>query len=66
MMAFNFKTMKSSKKAQELFDKHGFEVSNSIIDSLLDEHQKEFNQDMIDYYLDVKNDLKSILYGVPV
>lgn len=58
--------MKSSKKAQELFDKHGFEVANSIIDSLLDEHQKELKQDMIDYYLDVKNDLKSILYGVPV
>ncbi len=63
--------MKSSKKAQELFDKHGFEVANSIIDSLLDEHQKDLKQQMIDAYKKgyeqrVVDQLQGALDGSPV
>ncbi len=50
--------MNSKKKAQELFEKHGFEIANSIIDTMLDENLPEFNQSKIDFWLDVKNALK--------
>ena len=36
--------MNSNKKAQELFEKHGFEIANSIVDAMLDENLPEFNQ----------------------
>ena len=56
--------MNSKKKAQELFDKHGFEIANSIIDTMLDENLPEFNQSKIDFWLDVKNDLKRISLAI--
>jgi len=52
--------MNSKKKAQELFKKHGFEIANSIVDTMLDENLPEFNQTKIDFWLDVKNDLKRV------
>jgi len=56
--------MNSKKKAQELFEKHGFEIANSIIDTMLDENLPEFNQSKIDFWLDVKNDLKRVSLAV--
>ncbi len=56
--------MNSKKKAQELFEKHGFEIANSIIDTMLDENLSEFNQSKIDFWLDVKNDLKRVFLAV--
>ena len=56
--------MNSKKKAQELFEKHGFEIANSIIDTMLDENLPEFNQSKIDFWLDVKNDLKRFALAV--
>ena len=56
--------MNSKKKAQELFEKHGFEIANSIIDTMLDENLPEFNQSKIDFWLDVKNDLKRVALAV--
>ena len=56
--------MNSKKKAQELFEKHGFEIANSIIDTMLDENLPEFNQSKIDFWLDVKNDLKRVSLSV--
>ena len=56
--------MNSKKKAQELFDKHGFEIANSIIDTMLYENLPEFNQSKIDFWLDVKNDLKRVSLAV--
>ena len=53
--------MNSLKKARQLFDKHGFELANTIVDQMLDENLPEFNQTKIDYWLDVKNDLKALL-----
>lgn len=52
--------MTAKEKALELFKKHGFEIANTIVDSLLDENLKDFIQEKIDFYLDVKNDLKLI------
>ena len=52
--------MGSKKKAQELFEKHGFEIADSIIDTMLDENLPEFNQGKIDFWLDVKSDLKRL------
>ena len=54
----------NSPLAQELFEKHGFEIANSIIDTMLDENLPEFNQSKIDFWLDVKNDLKRISLAV--
>ena len=56
--------MNSNKKAQELFEKHGFEIANSIVDAMLDENLPEFNQSKIDFWLDVKNDLKRIYLAI--
>jgi len=56
--------MNSKKKAQELFEKHGFAISNQIIDTMLDENLPEFNQSKIDFWLDVKNDLKRVSLAV--
>ena len=56
--------MNSNKKAQELFEKHGFEIANSIVDAMLDENLPEFNQSKIDFWLDVKNDLKRISLAI--
>ena len=56
--------MNSKKKAQELFKKHGFEIANSIVDTMLDENLPEFNQTKIDFWLDVKNDLKRVTLAV--
>ena len=64
MMAFIPLNMNSKKKAQELFEKHGFEIANSIIDTMLDENLPEFNQSKIDFWLDVKNDLKRVALAV--
>ncbi len=56
--------MNSKKKSQELFEKHGFEIANSIVDTMLDENLPEFNQTKIDFWLDVKNDLKRVALTV--
>jgi len=47
-----------NKKAKELFEKYGYETANSIADTMLDEFQTEWNQEKIDFWLDVKNELK--------
>ena len=57
-------TTSYTEKAQELFEKHGFEIANSIIDTMLDENLPEFNQSKIDFWLDVKNDLKRVALAV--
>ena len=46
------------KKAKELIKKHGYDIANPIVDQMLDELQKDWNQDKIDFWLDVKNDIK--------
>ena len=56
--------MNSKKKAQELFEKHGFEIANSIIDTMLYENLPEFNQSKIDFWLDVRNDLKRVSLAI--
>ena len=48
------------RKAKELYNKHGFEVADTIVDSMLDEELPAFNQDRIDFWLDVKNELKRV------
>jgi len=48
------------RKAKQLFEQHGFKMSNIIVDAFLDENLPEFNQKKIDFYLDVKNELKRI------
>ena len=45
-------------------EKHGFEIANSIIDTMLDENLPEFNQSKIDFWLDVKNDLKRVSLAI--
>jgi hypothetical protein len=46
------------KKAQELIEKFGKESANKVCDLIITELQIDWNQDRIDFYLDVKNLLK--------
>ena len=46
--------MEVVKKAIELINLHGFGVANKICDSMITEFQEDWNQEKIDFYLDVK------------
>lgn len=46
------------EKAKGLFEKHGYNVANEICNSMITEFKIEWNQDKIDFWLDVKNELK--------
>ena len=50
--------MQPKSKAKELIEKHGFQLSNQIVNGMLDQNLPEFNQEKIDFWLDVKNELK--------
>ena len=57
------KTKPVSKKLQEFINSIAT-IANSIIDTMLDENLPEFNQSKIDFWLDVKNDLKRVSLSV--
>jgi hypothetical protein len=42
------------KKAEDLILKYGLETSHKVVDEIITELQEEWNQDRIDFYLDVK------------
>lgn len=46
--------MDAQKKANELINKHGAEVAHEIADGMLTEIQDGWNQEKIDFWLDVK------------
>lgn len=52
--------MEVVKKAIELINLHGFEVANKICDSMITEFQEDWNQEKIDFYLDVKLEMDKI------
>jgi hypothetical protein len=46
--------MKAELKAKQLVEKHGKELSKRIVDGVMDELQVDWNQEKIDYYLEVR------------
>ena len=52
--------MEAKEKAIELYKKHKFKIANIVVDSFLDECQKNFNQAIVDFWLDVKLELKNL------
>jgi hypothetical protein len=46
------------EKAKFLLAKHGFEKADTVVDAMLDESLPNFNQIRVDFWLDVKNELK--------
>ena len=42
------------KKAEDLILKYGLETSQKVVNEIITELQEEWNQDRIDFYLDVK------------
>lgn len=53
-------TITPEKKAKSLYKRHGYEAAVKTVDPMLDQQQEEFNQDEIDFWLDVKLELKAI------
>jgi len=43
------------RKAKELIDNYGKLIANHIVDEIITELQIDWNQERIDFYLDVKN-----------
>jgi hypothetical protein len=43
------------QKAKELIGKYGAVIANHVVDEIITELQTDWNQDRIDFYLDVKN-----------
>lgn len=46
------------KKAKYLLEKYGKETANKIVGEILTELQENWNQERIDFYLDIKSLLK--------
>lgn len=60
-MSKNREELTAPKKAKQLVDKYGVVVAKEIIDGLLTEVQElGWNQNKIDYYIDVKRGISLI------
>ena len=52
--------MNEEQKAKDLVLKYGLETSEKIVDEIITELQEDWNQERIDFYLDVKLFLKTV------
>jgi hypothetical protein len=60
-MAANRKELTAPQKAKQLVDKYGIVVAKEVIDGILTEIQEiGWNQDKVDYYLDVRSGVNLI------
>ena len=49
-----------NKKAKELVNKYGKIIADNVCDDIITELQENWNQDRIDFYLDVKLEIASM------
>lgn len=54
--------MNSEQKAKQLLSKFGYKVANDVADLILDEIKRFKNQGKIDFWLDVKNDMRKLSF----
>lgn len=54
--------MNSEQKAKQLLSKFGYKVANDVADLILDEIKSFKNQGKIDFWLDVKNDMRKLSF----
>jgi hypothetical protein len=60
-MAASRKELTAPQKAKQLVDKYGVVVAKEVIDGILTEIQEiGWNQDKVDYYLDVRSGVSLI------
>jgi hypothetical protein len=52
--------MNAKEKAKKLVEKHGKELAKRIVDGCMDELQIDWNQERIDYYLDVRFEIEKL------
>ena len=52
--------MNEYEKAKQLVLLHGVDIANKVVDGILDEIQIKWNQERIDYYLDVRREINKM------
>lgn len=54
--------MKTEQKAKELLVKFGYKTANDVVDSIIDAIKEFKNEQRIDFWLDVKNDMRKLSF----